>query len=206
MELNEIIELWKQHNIDSVVFSFNCGGDSMGDTEIKIYSKTEVFSIENQTIHDYFDNEVYNNVDFYENSDGYYLGESGEVVITLNNDENDFDYSKSSTEEYSESVVNIIKIPLSNEEIEYINEYVQSINGSYSDDTNFNYKKDFIKNDNHIDLEKSISESITEICDGYTPEDINDVDEWYSYNTDNPLVFDGNNLVININNTYTRYN
>ena len=72
----------------------------------------------------YFEDEVFRNVEFYENSDGHYLGEFGEVTITLNENENQFDYSKSSTSEYSEPYTDNVRVKITKDEAKFIKDYV----------------------------------------------------------------------------------
>ena len=94
----EIIKLWKEKNIDHVDFNFSCGGDSMNDTEIQIYDK-QGNEVECSEISDHIDSEVYNKVEFYVNSDGHYMGESGTVKVELVEDDEEpyLSYSKSSS-------------------------------------------------------------------------------------------------------------
>ena len=72
--MEKIIEIWKKENIAQAVFNFYCGGDSMGDTDLS-FEDSEGIRIEfsdtknEDTLATYFDNEVYNNVSFYEASD-----------------------------------------------------------------------------------------------------------------------------------------
>ena len=58
----EIIQLWNELEITHIDFEFTCGGDSMNDTTLNIHKGDEI--IENDVIATYFDNEVYNAVEF----------------------------------------------------------------------------------------------------------------------------------------------
>ena len=111
MEVAEAIKLWKELRITNCTMNFYCGGDSMGDTSFVL--SDENGDVDCQALEDFFDDEVYRHVDFYVNSDGHYQGESGQVEIELNEDEDGFYYSKSSTSEWSETETNIIDIELS---------------------------------------------------------------------------------------------
>ena len=99
MEIQEIIKVWKELEVDYVNFEFSCGGDSMNETSIKIYNSKNQ-EIDSNKIRIYIDDVIYHNVEFYEASDGHYLGESGIVKIRLNEDEEDLDYSKTSQSWY----------------------------------------------------------------------------------------------------------
>jgi len=212
MELKEAIARWKELNVDRVVLTFNCGGDSMGDME------WEVFGANNQRIEDedlisYFDREVFNCVDFYVNSDGHYIGESGTVTIELEDYEDDdiegdFAYNKEAYSDYSESHVSTVLIELEDKEVVYIKEYVRDINGGYDESVNFNYSKDFIMTDEMIELEASIAEKIGDFTSQYMPDDIEEdghLEDWYSFNTDDfdPIEFEGNSIKVTINNSVT---
>lgn len=150
MTKEEAIQLWKELNVSEVRFDFICGGDSMGETDITI--NTENGFIENEELYRYFDTEVYNQVDFYVNSDGHYQGESGFVEIVL--EDGDFVYTKISQSQYFENVSQEYFIEINEEEINFLNEYVLSVVGSSVIDSSFinlnqtnaifNYKKDFI--------------------------------------------------------------
>ena len=171
-EEKKIIELWKENGVESINFEFDCGGDYMGETTLNILDKKGEL-IECKEIEDYFDRKIYDNVEFYVNSDGHYMGERGNVYVYLEEEDKEepyFSYSKSSMEEYNEREEFDVMIELSDEEIEYISLYVNNINTSWGDDVNFNYGTDFIKTDRHEELEKSIGEKLTKFYNEYEPE------------------------------------
>jgi hypothetical protein len=207
MEKQEtIIQLWKELEITRIDFQFTCGGDSMNDTTLTIYKGEEI--IENNTISTYFNNEVYNAVAFYEASDGHYMGESGNVLIELEDDE--FIYSKWAEEEWCERVTNEVEIELTDEEVKFVEEFVSNINGSEGEGININYKKDFIINEKREELIESIENKISDFCDNYVPEEFGgELNDWYSYNTnedtDSELVIKDNNIIVDISNEYYDY-
>ena len=138
-EQTELITLWKKHNIGHVEFDFYCGGDSMGDTTLRIYDKKGQslndkidFERENgsswgeykERILTLIEDKIYADVEFYVNSDGHYQGESGMVEMTFDEEESMFDCSKSSESEWSERETNNILVDLTKEEFEFINKYV----------------------------------------------------------------------------------
>jgi hypothetical protein len=171
-EKEQIIQLWKEKGVESINYEFDCGGDNMGETTLNILDK-EGELIECKEIEDYFENVIYDNVEFYVNSDGHYMGERGNVYVYLEGEDEEepyFTYSKSSMEEYNEREDFDVMIELSDEEIEYISLYVNNINTGWGDDMNFNYGTDFIKTDRHEELEKSIGEKLTKFYDDYEPE------------------------------------
>lgn len=153
--MEELIKEWIEKNISEAEFQFSCGGDSMGDTYLLFYNdKKEVIDMdESFTLTDL----IYNNVDFYENSDGHYQGEFGTVCINLNEEKNNFEYNKSSTSEYNNSYTDEMVISLKQEEWDYINKYVENVSGDGEID-NFDYKIDFYKTKLHKELEENIKE------------------------------------------------
>lgn len=202
-EQEKIIQLWKENGVANIDYEFDCGGDNMGETTLNILDK-EGELIECKEIEDYFENKIYDNVEFYVNSDGHYMGERGNVYVYLEENEGEpyFDYSKSSMEEYNEREDFDVMIELSDEEIEYVGLYVNNINTGWGDDMNFNYKTDFIKTDRHEELEKSIDEKLTQFYDDYKPELLGEDSETdMSLNTnenENVITIEGNKLKVTL--------
>lgn len=200
-EKEQIIQLWKEKGVESINYEFDCGGDNMGETTLNILDK-EGELIECKEIEDYFENKIYDNVEFYVNSDGHYMGERGNVYVYLNDEQDGFDYSKSSMEEYNEREDFDVMIELSDEEIEYISLYVNNINTGWGDDMNFNYGTDFIKTDRHEELETSIGEKLTKFYDDYEPELLGELSGAdMSLNTnenENVITIEGNKLKVTL--------
>jgi hypothetical protein len=179
LEQGKVIALqkWKEHDVDRVHFVFSCGGDSMNETSIEIYDKEDNI-IEVDEISNYFGDAVYNNVNFYEASDGHYMGEDGTVTITLTDDEDDFDYCKDSQEEWCETENFTEKFTLTDEEVEFIDKYVADINGNMSEgDYNVNYKTDFVQTDELIELEEKLVKKIENYFDNYDHK-LEEVTDW----------------------------
>ena len=203
---NEIVQLWKELNVARINFEFSCGGDSMNDTTITIHGEDDE-EIENETLKTYFDNEVYNAVEFYVNSDGHYQGESGYVDITLDEDGETFNYSKYSESEWTETVTTTTKIELTDEQVAFINDKVLNINGSY-DEIAVNYKQDCILSDEEEEIAEELERTIQEQLESYSPEqDEGELQEdWFTFTT-NPegetLKIVGNGLQVQVNNSVT---
>ena len=173
------LQKWKEHDVDRVHFVFSCGGDSMGDTSVEIYDKNDNI-IEVPEIADYFDEAVYHNVNFYEASDGHYMGEDGTVTITITEDEDDFDYYKDSQGEWCESELFTEKFTLTDEEVEFIDKYVRDINGNMSEgDYNVNYKTDFVQTDELIELEQELVKKIENYFNNYDHK-LEEVTDWHT--------------------------
>ena len=122
MTKEEAIALWKEQKIERVEMEFYCGGDEMGDYSFRYYNADDEELDEVKALFDYFDEEVFKHIDFYVNSDGHYMGESGCVHITLDDsdEELDFDYVKSAQSEWNESLTNTLSVTLNEEQINYV--------------------------------------------------------------------------------------
>jgi hypothetical protein len=169
IEIEPIIKLWKELNIDYAEFEFDCGGDSMNDTTLTFTNKDgEIIS--NDILDCYFESEVYNNVSFYEASDGYYMGENGVVEIKLDEDIS-FSYSKNSTSEFNEGYTEIADMVLNEAEATMVNKIISNMNGNGWGDTTINYKGDFILSDEDDEMVESIANKITDFCLNYEIED-----------------------------------
>jgi hypothetical protein len=191
-QVETIIALWKELEITNVNFNFNCGGDSMNDTDIEIQTKSGV--ITNDVIHDYFDNVVYNKVEFYVNSDGHYQGEFGVVEITLEDDnDDDFTYCKSAESEWIEQQTDNVCIKLTSEEQAFVSKNILNLNG---DESNFSFvfKGDIFLSDKDEEFLAELETKISvEIRDNEPNIEEGELQEYYSFNTQE------NNLVINEN-------
>lgn len=187
-EQSRIIQLWKDNNIAEAVFTFSCGGDSMNDTEWAFKNeKGEDISV-NTDIEGYLNDQVYKNVNFYVDSNGHYNGEAGTVTVTLEEEgeEPHFSYYKDAESEYSERYVEVVEIPLTPDEADFIRKYIANITGG--DDATFtlNYKVDCLLTDEEEEIMSGLRESIdTFVCD-FEPEGEyeGELDEWHEYTTD----------------------
>lgn len=205
--MEDIIKTWKELGVVKAVFNFTCGGDSMGDTSFQFFDKKG--EIDGSELESYFENSVYENETFYDASDGYYQGESGTVTITLNEEEDCFDYCKQSKSEYCESKESTIEIELSPQMIKFIKDNVSNINGG-TDGFAINYKKDFIMTDEEEELIKKLEEKIDRITSKFEPEipEECECEEWYRYTTNEEgevLTIKKNSLVVHITNNYTEF-
>jgi hypothetical protein len=205
MKKKEAIQLWKALKVTSVDFNFSCGGDSMNDTDIVI--NTEDGQIENELLVEFFDEEVYKNVEFYVNSDGHYQGEAGAVQIVLEDEDEDFTYSKTAESEWSEQHTESINIKLTDVEQAFIEKNVLNINGE-SSNLNFVFKGDvFLSDDDEEFLEKLENKIVNEISD-YEPEvDEGELSDYITYNTDedNLTINENGEIKIELNYSVTVY-
>jgi hypothetical protein len=182
------IQLWKEKGIVKGDFEFQCGGDQMNDTTLTFYNEKGE-EVECEELASYIDNEIYNQVEFYVNSDGHYQGESGNVYITLEEDEDEEDgatfvYDKESESEWNESFTEVGYCDLTPAEAEFVKDKIHSIVGG-GDGEAINYKKDCILTDEDEELLKSISDKIEDFAINYQmKESEGEENEWFTYTTD----------------------
>jgi hypothetical protein len=207
MEKEQIIKLWKELGVEQVILEFDCGGDSMGSTDWTI--ETATGSIDNQEIEDYFDNEVYNNVEFYVNSDGHYQGEAGQVIIELVEDDDEpyFSYSKQAESELIENVSNDLLIQLSEKEAEFLKKNILNFNG---DDGEINsvFNGDLFLTDEDETFLEELEEKILDEIRDFEPEiEEGELEDWFTFNTEenNLTITDDNKLVVGITNRVRVY-
>jgi hypothetical protein len=206
MEEMEIIKLWKELGVDYVNFEFSCGGDSMNDTSIQIYDD-KGSEIDCGEIRDYIDDVIYRKVDFYEASDGHYMGEAGNVEIRLSIDGEELEYSKSSQSEWCERITSNLEIELEEKEVQFIKNKVLNINGGEGDCT-INYKVDCILTDEEEEIVDSIENKINDECRDFSPDTLNDCTDWYAFTTNeqgDEIEFNDNALIVRIENEYYEY-
>ena len=165
----DVLRLWKELKVEEAVFKFYCGGDSMGDTELTATDK-EGNEIDLGELHSILEDEVYNRVQFYDASDGHYMGESGNVVIHL--DEDGLEFMKSAEAEFNERLNGQFDFWISDEEYEFLNKYVENINYSPWDSENINYKTDFILTDELESLQQDLIKRIVDESYDIEPEDV----------------------------------
>lgn len=189
----QIIELWKKLNVTSVYFNFSCGGDSMNNTYITINTANGI--VVNDEIETFIDNEVYNQVEFYVNSDGHYQGELGSVEITLEDEgeSEDFVYNKSSESEWNEHLTEVVKVGLTDTEIKFINENILQIVGEDSR-MDFVYKEDIFLTDEAEQFVDDLYKKIENGISNYEPSvDEGELQDYNSFNTENEIVINVDN-------------
>ncbi len=186
----EAVSEWKKLGIESANMDFTCGGDSMNDYSFVFYTKnttpggTENIEVESEELVLFFDRQIFDDVDFYVNSDGHYIGESGVVVITLNDEEDGFVYDKQSQSEWSESYEETIHIKLSKEEIEFVKNKILNINGGTDGDATFNYKLDCIITDEDEEIIEKLGERLSTECDEYEFQEADgEQEDWFTWST-----------------------
>ena len=165
MQVNEAIELWKKLGIERGNMEFSCGGDCMNDYNFEFFDENDN-NVESEELVSYFDNAVFDRVDFYVNSDGHYMGESGNVQISLDDDEEeDFSYYKDAESEWHEQFTEYVNHPLTKEQYDFIKTNIENINGEGSWTKNVNYKVDCILSDENEAMIDELLGAIGDMAD-----------------------------------------
>jgi len=203
-----MIDKWKELNIKSCSMEFSCGGDSMNDYSCTFYTNDNK-EVDGEELTDYFETEVFNEVEFYEVSDGHYIGESGVVEIKLEEEDDEepyFSYYKDASSEWSERFFGQMNVPLTDTELSFIKEKVLNMNGGDWGEPNINYKVDCIVTDEE---EKMMNDLIQKICDESEDFEIEDAtgepEEGYRWTTnedENEIEFEGNSLKVQVERNY----
>jgi len=160
----EYIDLFKTLNLSRALFEFACGNDSMNETTVYLIDKDNK-SITNKDLEEFFEDSVYRNIEFYVNSDGHYIGEHGVVTITLNEEENKFNYIKESVEEYEETATINSYIILTEIEKDFLNKYINDmlvieLPIRKEDNIEINYKDIFIMTKDKSEILENIKTKI----------------------------------------------
>jgi len=185
MTTQEAIKLWKELSITECIMEFSCGGDSMNDYSFQFFNGNK--KVESPELDSFFEEEVFNRVEFYVNSDGHYIGEAGEVHIELDDsdeEEHTFTYSKSAQAEFSERFSSYGELKLTKKEVEFIKENILNINGG-DGEINVNFKRDFILSDEDDVLLEKLKNKIDDFAVNLEIEGEGDGDasDWYSFTT-----------------------
>ena len=223
MQTNEAVKLWKELGITSANMEFSCGGDSMNDYTFTFYKKNDSkeknapaeIEVDSEELTTYFDFVIFDEVEFYVNSDGHYIGEHGNVHIELDDSDEDeeehtFTYSKSSKSEWSERIEETMEIKLSKKMIKFVSEYVSNINGEEGNCT-INFKKDFIMSDEQEKLVGELEEIVLEQTADFEPSyDEGEKEEYYTFTTNDgedreELTIKDDKLLVSVSTSFIVY-
>lgn len=214
MEQEQAVKEWQDLSIDKCEVSFDCGGDSMGDTDFSFFSKGNKVTSVSQELQDYVENVMYNQCTFYQNSDGHYQGERGIVEITLEEDDDDDTYyfvcQKYATAEYNETFTIIEDVKLTQNQLVYINDNISTIWGGSDDHTQIIYKRDFILTDEDEVIENELKALIENVAENVKPDVEGEVQEWHQFTTNDDnkleeLTIDGDILKISVRGSVTTF-
>lgn len=207
-ETNEMIELWKKLDIQRCEMEFSCGGDSMNETDFKFFNSQNK-QVDGEELEGYFENEVYNEVEFYEVSDGHYMGEFGQVEITLEEEDGEepfFQYDKQSQSEWEEREVQVMEYELTDSEVKFLTEKVDSIVGG-EDGEAINYKTDCVLSDEEEEISEKLLKDISDTANDFEFENVyGEQQDWFIFTTriddEDGIIIDGNKLSVEVTRNY----
>ena len=203
--METMIKAWKEAGINKAIMTFSCGGDSMHDWNYEYFDEnhneiTSKFELEQE-----LEDKTFDRVEFYVNSDGHYMGESGTVEISLNDEEDNFEFAKCSESEWNENIDTELFLDLNEEQTNFAKNYVLEIQGT-SDDfaPNIDYSKNFIMTEELQEVEKIIFDIVIEQAEGVVP-DIGDeeLNDWFTYTA--MFCDEHNKLKLTVTNQYYTY-
>lgn len=161
----KLLQRWKELNVKNATFDFDCGGDCMGETELTIINNDEE-SVEDENFEKLLESEIYRNVEFYEASDGHYIGEKGTVNICFDDELNDLVYDKMSTSQLEEQKTITVPIELTDKEVDFLNSHVSVMRSfSWSGGEEVIYKNDFILTPELEDIQNGIEAKFLKVID-----------------------------------------
>jgi hypothetical protein len=175
--------LWKQLEIARCEMNFSCGGDSMNDYDFNFY-KANNEEVESSVLEDYFESEVWKNVEFYEASDGHYMGEAGVVLIQLDEDDEDnpqFYYAKDAESEWQETIDRVASMPITEDYRRFLNEKVESVIGG--DGEGINFKEDTILSNEDVEIMEKLQNDIRNFAEEFDFEFEGEQNDWFRFTT-----------------------
>lgn len=161
MEINKAIQLWKERNIQRCEMEFNAGGDDIGEYTFTFYGENDV-EVKDNDLWDFFDDEVFKNVTFYENNEGEY----GTVTITLEDDEA-FDYSKTSWTDESQSITEPSDIELTPEEVALLRDKIERFIFTSDEFPVYTNYKDCILSEKEMETLNTFEERVSKYAEEY---------------------------------------
>jgi len=215
MDETEISNLWLELKVDYILIDFSCGSDSTDLKGTMIYDQSGT-RISSYDLSEYFEDEIFNNVDFNEATDDYYLGESGTVKITMiedggcyweDNEEGEeieiltyeFIYDKKGEEKYLYKIQNKLFVPLEESTINLINDKVSNIYGSHLT-VIVNLKKDKILSEEENILLEKLKLEIEKYCIAFNPQSDKNIIDWYNFGTYfEEYINDGDEILEDVN-------
>lgn len=212
LKLTPEMLLWKKNNIKECVMEFSCGGDSMNEYEFSFYDEKnkKLNNQDTKELNNFFEDEVFKEVEFYVNSDGHYMGEFGSVEITLNEDDEDepfFEYCKSANAEFIENGSDEIEIEFNKKQIQVLQSKVLNLNGGEGESGNVNYKNDCVITDEEEQIIDHITRSIDDEAGNhyFEFEGNSECGDWYSWTTNfnDTMVIKNNKLKVEVTRSFT---
>jgi len=214
IDQTEAVKLWKEHKVDTAYFEFSCGGDSMNETTFTLFDDKGKKMKDTSDLERLLEDLVYDNVNFYEASDGHYQGETGTVYINLDDDEETLSFSKSSKAEYNEMFTEVGYFQLTEKEAAFLKEFVSSIShDDFGGKADIRYKKDLVITDERFKLLDKFLHKLHEFAEDLEIKEANgEQQEFLQYYTGGDIgeensiqITKENKLIITVSRNYTVY-
>lgn len=207
-KIETAVDLWKSHQVEKCEMNFSCGGDSMNDYNFDFLDKDGKSVDVSKELSDEIESRVFNEVHFYEASDGYYIGETGVVNITLDDDGESFTFTKTAESEFSEHYTERTILKLEDSEVKFINEKVLNINGGDGDCV-INFKTDCILSDEEEVIYDTLKKKVKDFAEDYEfTEAEGEQEDYYTFSTNeegDEIDIVDNNIKITINRNFLVY-
>jgi hypothetical protein len=207
-KIETAVDLWKSYQVEKCEMNFSCGGDSMNDYNFDFLDKDGKSVDVSKELSDEIENRAFNEVTFYEASDGYYIGETGVVHITLDDDGESFTFTKTAESEFSEQYTERTILKLEDSEVKFIKEKVLNINGGDGDCV-INFKMDCILSDEEEVIHDTLKERVKDFAEDYEFIDAEgEQEDYYTFSTNeegDEIDIVDNNIKITINRNFLVY-
>jgi hypothetical protein len=136
------------------------------------------------------------------------MGEFGTVIIVLEEDGDEpyFSYDKESQSEWEERLSEVMKYELTDDEVKFITEKVQSIVGGENGNA-INYKGDCLLSDEEEKISEKLLDNLWNTADDYEFEGADgEPQEWFVFTTsideEDEIIIEDNKLSVEVQRTY----
>jgi hypothetical protein len=155
-----ILEQWKELDIESITFEYDAGGDSISSNSWQVLnSKGEPIEI-SEELESCIEEEAYSRCEIYGDSNGCYIGAYGTITVNYNKEADELEYSNDGSENYRDTELGEIRIELSDEAVQFIQDKIKHIHFPWEMSMAFEYIQDCYLTDKDLEIIKSIEEAV----------------------------------------------
>lgn len=198
-EVSRIKELFTSGKVDKIVWNYQAGGDSLNDYSSNFYLNNEEVTVEDIDVSDY----VLDIIDIAEASDGHYLGEFGNVIITLEDDE--LQVVKDYQTEWSVSEDEVMYVSVSEKQIEVLKKIKSFTLSVYEHSLEeINFTEDLYITDEMRTAIDNIIENAIDKADDFLNSLPNDIDDYRTITMEDGLEDDNLRFTLHYSKIETR--
>lgn len=198
-EVSRIKELFTSGKVDKIVWNYQAGGDSINDYSSNFYLNNEEVTVEDIDVSDY----VLDIIDIAEASDGHYLGEFGNVIITLEDDE--LQVVKDYQTEWSVSEDEVMYVSVSEKQIEVLKKIKSFTLSVYEHSLEeINFTEDLYITDEMRTAIDNIIENAIDKADDFLNSLPNDIDDYRTITMEDGLEDDNLRFTLHYSKIETR--